>query len=60
MKPSTFRQLIRKVLNEEVEKKSDTGAKTFSRVPEIVHAKIIRKLLHINVILNPRLSYSMI
>jgi len=32
-----FKQLIRRVINEEVEKTSDTGAKTFKRVPEVVH-----------------------
>ena len=45
MKPSTFRQLVRRVLNEEVEKKSGiTGEKIFSRLPEVVHDKDYKKI----------------
>jgi len=44
MKPETFRQLIRRVLTEEVEKKSDTGVKTFTRVPEVVHGEDYKKI----------------
>ena len=44
MKPSTFRQLVRRVLNEEVEKKSDTNVKIFSRVPEVVHDKDYKEI----------------
>jgi len=39
MKPDKFRQLIRRVFTEEVEKKSETGKKIFNRVPEVVHDK---------------------
>ena len=35
MKPETFRQLIRRVLTEEVEKTSATGTKSPTRVPEM-------------------------
>ena len=44
MQPDKFRQLIRRVLQEEVEKKSDTGVKTFTRVPEVVHDKDYKKI----------------
>jgi hypothetical protein len=45
MKPETFRQLIRRVLNEEVEKTSVTGKTTFNRVPEIVHGEDYKEIM---------------
>lgn len=39
-----FQSLIRRVLKEEVEKQSDTGVKTYSRVPEVVHGKDYKEI----------------
>jgi len=44
MKPEAFKQLVRRILNEEVEKKSDTGVKTFNRVPEVVHGEDLKEI----------------
>ena len=45
MKPETFHAMIRRVLKEEVEKKSDVGAKTYQRVPEVVHGEDLKKVM---------------
>ncbi len=44
MNTENFRQLIRRVLKEEVEKKSVTGEKIFNRVPEVVHGEDLKKI----------------
>jgi len=45
MKPETFRQLIHRVLNEEVTKKNDTGVEVFKRLPEVVHGKDYKEIM---------------
>lgn len=42
---TNFKNTIRRILNEETEKKSDTGANTFTRVPEIKHDSEYKKVI---------------
>jgi len=43
MNPENFQGLIRRILKEEVEKRSDTNKPTYSRVPEVVHGEDYQK-----------------
>jgi hypothetical protein len=43
MKPENFQNLIRRILKEEVEKRSDTNKPTYQRVPEVVHGEDYKK-----------------
>jgi len=45
MKPETFHAIISRILKEEIEKKSDVGAKTYQRVPEVVHGEDLKKVM---------------
>lgn len=45
MKPEQFQSLIRRILNEEVEKQSVTDKKIYQRVPEVVHGKDYEKVM---------------
>ena len=43
MNPANFQSLIRRILKEEVEKRSDTNKPIYQRVPEVVHGEDYKK-----------------
>jgi hypothetical protein len=45
MNRNTFQCLIRRILNEEVEKQSSTDVKVFNRLPEVVHDKDYKEII---------------